>query len=161
VQVAGTARPLHGTPELDPLDFRCARSPTARLLMPRSVRAIVRRPHGHVSDAGPRPCVFPSRAANSHFLWRKSFDHTEPGRSHDEQLFTRLGLQAENCRREPALNRRTGRMRAEGASWRARSLAALANAKRAPAPGLCRTTGSQARSHLQVDGVERLAFLQQ
>jgi biotin synthase len=89
VQVPGT--PLHGTPELDPLDFVRAIA-AARLLMPRSyVRLSAGRTD--MSDAVQALCFL--AGANSIFYGEKLLTTANPGRSHDEQLFTRLGLQAE------------------------------------------------------------------
>jgi len=89
VQVPGT--PLHGTPELDPLDFVRVIA-TARLLMPRSyVRLSAGRTD--MSDAVQALCFL--AGANSIFYGEKLLTTPNPGRSHDAQLFTRLGLQAE------------------------------------------------------------------
>ena len=91
VQVEGT--PLHGTPELDPLDFVRAIA-TARLLMPKSyVRLSAGRTD--MSDAVQALCFF--AGANSIFYGEKLLTTPNPGRSHDEQLFSRLGLEAESA----------------------------------------------------------------
>jgi biotin synthase len=89
VQVEGT--PLHGTPALDPLDFVRAIA-TARLLMPKSyVRLSAGRTD--MSDAVQALCFF--AGANSIFYGEKLLTTPNPGRSHDAQLFSRLGLEAE------------------------------------------------------------------
>ncbi len=91
VQVPGT--PLHGTPELDPLDFVRAIA-TARLLMPRSyVRLSAGRTD--MTDAVQALCFL--AGANSIFYGEKLLTTPNPGRSHDEQLFTRLGLKPETA----------------------------------------------------------------
>jgi biotin synthase len=91
VQVEGT--PLHGTPELDPLDFVRAIA-TARLLMPKSyVRLSAGRTD--MSDAVQALCFF--AGANSIFHGEKLLTTPNPERRHDTQLFSRLGLEAETA----------------------------------------------------------------
>ncbi len=91
VQVPGT--PLYGLPELDPLDFVRAIA-TARLLMPRShVRLSAGRTD--MSDAVQALCFL--AGANSIFHGERLLTTPNPGRSHDERLFTRLGLEAESA----------------------------------------------------------------
>jgi biotin synthase len=91
VQVPGT--PLHGLPELDPLDF-VRTIAAARLLMPRShVRLSAGRTD--MSDAVQALCFL--AGANSIFHGEKLLTTPNPGRSHDERLFTRLGIEAERA----------------------------------------------------------------
>jgi biotin synthase len=91
VQVPGT--PLHGLPELDPLDLVRAIA-TARLLLPKSyVRLSAGRTD--MSDAVQALCFL--AGANSIFYGDRLLTTPNPGRSHDEQLFERLGIV-----REPA-----------------------------------------------------------
>jgi biotin synthase len=86
VQVPGT--PLHGLPELDPLDLVRAIA-TARLLMPKShVRLSAGRTD--MSDAVQALCFL--AGANSIFYGDRLLTTPNPGRSHDEQLFERLGI---------------------------------------------------------------------
>ncbi len=91
VQVAGT--PLHGLPALDPLDFVRAIA-TARLLMPRSyVRLSAGRTD--MSDAVQALCFL--AGANSIFYGEKLLTTPNPGETHDQALFARLGLAPENA----------------------------------------------------------------
>ena len=91
VQVPGT--PLHGLPELDPLDLVRAIA-TARLLMPQSyVRLSAGRTD--MSDAVQALCFL--AGANSIFYGDRLLTTPNPGRSHDEQLFQRLGLVPEQA----------------------------------------------------------------
>jgi biotin synthase len=86
VQVPGT--PLHGLPELDPLDLVRAIA-TARLLLPKScVRLSAGRTD--MSDAVQALCFF--AGANSIFYGDRLLTTPNPGRSHDQQLFERLGI---------------------------------------------------------------------
>jgi len=91
VQVPGT--PLHGLPELDPLEFvRVVAS--ARLLMPRSyVRLSAGRTD--MSDAVQALCFL--AGANSIFYGDRLLTTPNPGRSHDQQLFERLGIVPEQA----------------------------------------------------------------
>jgi biotin synthase len=90
VQVPGT--PLAGLPALDPLDL-VRTIATARLLMPRSyVRLSAGRTD--MSDAVQALCFL--AGANSIFYGEKLLTTPNPGRSKDQELFARLGLQAEN-----------------------------------------------------------------
>ena len=91
VQVPGT--PLHGLPELDPLEFvRVVAS--ARLLMPRSyVRLSAGRTD--MSDAVQALCFL--AGANSIFYGDRLLTTPNPGRSHDQQLFERLGIEPEQA----------------------------------------------------------------
>jgi biotin synthase len=91
VQVPGT--PLHGLPELDPLEFvRVVAS--ARLLMPRSyVRLSAGRTD--MSDAVQALCFL--AGANSIFYGDRLLTTPNPGRSHDQQLFDRLGIVPEQA----------------------------------------------------------------
>jgi biotin synthase len=89
VQVKGT--PLHGLPELDPLDFVRVIA-TARLLLPRShVRLSAGRTD--MSDAVQALCFM--AGANSIFYGERLLTTPNPGRNHDEQLFERLGIEPE------------------------------------------------------------------
>lgn len=86
LQVEGT--PLHGTEELDPLEF--VRSiAVARILMPASV---VRLSAGReiMSDEMQALCFM--AGANSIFVGEKLLTTPNPGRSRDESLFARLGI---------------------------------------------------------------------
>ena len=89
VQVEGT--PLAGLPPLDPLEL--VRSiATARLLMPRSyVRLSAGRTE--MSDAVQALCFL--AGANSIFHGEKLLTTPNPGRSKDQELFARLGLEPE------------------------------------------------------------------
>jgi len=96
VQVEGT--PLHGRPPLDPLDL-VRTIATARLLMPRSyVRLSAGRTD--MSDAVQALCFL--AGANSIFYGERLLTTPNPGRSRDEELFARLGLQAEAGAAGPA-----------------------------------------------------------
>ncbi len=89
VQVEGT--PLHGLPALDPLDL-VRTIATARLLMPKSyLRLSAGRTD--MGDAVQALCFL--AGANSIFYGEKLLTTANPGRSKDEQLFARLGLQPE------------------------------------------------------------------
>jgi len=96
VQVEGT--PLHGLPALDPLDL-VRTIATARLLMPKSyLRLSAGRTD--MSDAVQALCFL--AGANSIFHGEKLLTTPNPGRSRDEELFTRLGLAAEASPAGPA-----------------------------------------------------------
>jgi biotin synthase len=96
VQVEGT--PLHGLPALDPLDL-VRTIATARLLMPRSyLRLSAGRTD--MSDAVQALCFL--AGANSIFYGEKLLTTPNPGRSKDEQLFARLGLEPEPGSAAPA-----------------------------------------------------------
>jgi biotin synthase len=96
VQVEGT--PLHGLPALDPLDL-VRTIATARLLMPKSyLRLSAGRTD--MSDAVQALCFL--AGANSIFHGEKLLTTPNPGRSRDEELFTRLGLAAEASPAAPA-----------------------------------------------------------
>jgi biotin synthase len=91
VQVEGT--PLHGLPPLEPLDFVRAIA-TARLLMPKSyVRLSAGRTD--MSDAVQALCFL--AGANSIFYGEKLLTTPNPGATHDQALFARLGLAPENA----------------------------------------------------------------
>ena len=89
VQVAGT--PLHGLPPLDPLEF-VRTIACGRLLMPRSY---LRLSAGRMEmdDAVQALCFL--AGANSIFHGEKLLTTPNPGPSHDERLFERLGLRPE------------------------------------------------------------------
>jgi biotin synthase len=96
VQVEGT--PLHGLPPLDPLEL-VRTVATARLMMPESyVRLSAGRTD--MSDAVQALCFL--AGANSIFYGEKLLTTPNPGRSRDEELFARLGLQPEAGAAEPA-----------------------------------------------------------
>ena len=96
VQVEGT--PLHGLPALDPLDL-VRTIATARLLMPKSyLRLSAGRTD--MSEAVQALCFL--AGANSIFYGEKLLTTPNPGRSRDEQLFERLGLQPEQGSAPPA-----------------------------------------------------------
>ena len=89
VQVEGT--PLAGLPPLDPLEL-VRTIATARLLMPRSyVRLSAGRTE--MSDAVQALCFL--AGANSIFHGEKLLTTPNPGRSKDQELFARLGLEPE------------------------------------------------------------------
>jgi biotin synthase len=89
VQVEGT--PLDGLPPLDPLDL-VRTIATARLLMPRSyLRLSAGR--NDMSEAVQALCFL--AGANSIFYGERLLTTPNPGRSRDDELFARLGLQAE------------------------------------------------------------------
>jgi biotin synthase len=95
VQVAGT--PLHGTAELDPLEFVRAIA-VARLLMPQSV---VRLSAGRsqMSDELQALCFL--AGANSIFYGEKLLTTGNPDVEHDRALFQRLGLSPMPVPHEP------------------------------------------------------------
>ena len=89
VQIEGT--PLAGLPPLDPLEL-VRTIATARLLMPRSyVRLSAGRTE--MSDAVQALCFL--AGANSIFHGEKLLTTPNPGRSKDQELFARLGLEPE------------------------------------------------------------------
>jgi len=91
VQVEGT--PLAGLPPLDPLELVRAIA-TARLLMPKShVRLSAGRTD--MSDAVQALCFL--AGANSIFHGEKLLTTPNPGRSRDEELFARLGIEPETA----------------------------------------------------------------
>jgi biotin synthase len=96
VQVEGT--PLHGLPPLEPLDL-VRTIATARLLMPKSyLRLSAGRTD--MSDAVQALCFL--AGANSIFYGEKLLTTPNPGRTKDEELFARLGLQPETGGAAPA-----------------------------------------------------------
>jgi biotin synthase len=91
VQVEGT--PLKGLPPLDPLDL-VRTIATARLLMPRSyLRLSAGRTD--MSDAVQALCFL--AGANSIFYGERLLTTPNPGRSRDDELFARLGLEPETA----------------------------------------------------------------
>jgi biotin synthase len=91
VQVEGT--PLHGLPPLDPLEL-VRTVATARLMMPGSyVRLSAGRTD--MSDAVQALCFL--AGANSIFYGEKLLTTPNPGETHDQALFARLGLAPENA----------------------------------------------------------------
>jgi biotin synthase len=96
VQVEGT--PLDGLPPLDPLDL-VRTVATARLLMPRSyVRLSAGRTD--MSEAVQALCFL--AGANSIFYGERLLTTPNPGRTSDDELFARLGLQPETGAAGPA-----------------------------------------------------------
>jgi biotin synthase len=91
VQVEGT--PMHGLPSLDPLEFVRAIA-TARLLMPRSY---VRLSAGRTDMSDPVQALCFFAGANSIFYGDKLLTTPNPGESHDQALFARLGLAPEHA----------------------------------------------------------------
>ena len=89
VQVAGT--PLHGLPPLDPIEL-VRTIATGRLMMPRSY---LRLSAGRMemNDAVQALCFL--AGANSIFHGEKLLTTPNPGRTHDQALFDRLGLSLE------------------------------------------------------------------
>jgi biotin synthase len=95
VQVEGT--PLHGLPPLDPLEL-VRTIATARLMMPKSyLRLSAGRTD--MSDAVQALCFL--AGANSIFHGERLLTTPNPGRSKDEELFERLGLQPESVSSAP------------------------------------------------------------
>jgi biotin synthase len=89
VQVPGT--PLHGLARLEPLELVRAIA-TARLLMPSSyVRLSAGRTD--MDDATQALCFL--AGANSVFYGDRLLTTPNPGKSHDEALFERLGIEIE------------------------------------------------------------------
>jgi biotin synthase len=89
VQVEGT--PLDGLPPLDPIEL-VRTIATARLLMPRSyVRLSAGR--ADMSEAVQALCFL--AGANSIFYGERLLTTPNPGRTRDDELFARLGLQPE------------------------------------------------------------------
>jgi biotin synthase len=86
VQVAGT--PLYGVDALDPLEF-VRTIAVARILMPRSY---VRLSAGRTEMTDETQALCFLAGANSIFYGDKLLTTANPGRSHDRQLFTRLGI---------------------------------------------------------------------
>lgn len=96
IQVPGT--PLHGVEALDPFEF-VRTIAVARIVMPQSyVRLSAGRTE--MSDETQALCFF--AGANSIFYGEKLLTTGNPDTEHDEQLFARLGLQAETVERERA-----------------------------------------------------------
>jgi biotin synthase len=99
VQVQGT--PLHGSAELDPIEF-VRMIAVARLLMPRAhVRLSAGR--SEMSDSTQALCFL--AGANSIFYGEKLLTTGNPDVAADQQLFTRLGISPEPARpcEEPAV----------------------------------------------------------
>jgi biotin synthase len=95
VQVEGT--PLHGTAELDPLEF--VRSiAVARLLMPQSV---VRLSAGRSEMSDELQALCFQAGANSIFYGEKLLTTGNPDVEHDRALFARLGLTPMPVEHEP------------------------------------------------------------
>lgn len=87
VQVAGT--PLHGTPELDPLEL-VRTIAAARLMMPDSV---VRLSAGRSQMTDELQALCLHAGANSVFLGDRLLTTPNPGDDHDRQLLERLDTQ--------------------------------------------------------------------
>lgn len=91
VQVKGT--PLDGLPPLDPLEL-VRTVATARLMMPRSyIRLSAGRTD--MSDAVQALCFL--AGANSIFYGERLLTTPNPGRSRDDELFARLGIERETA----------------------------------------------------------------
>jgi biotin synthase len=96
VQVPGT--PLYGVERLDPLEF-VRTIAIARIMMPQSyVRLSAGR--NEMSDETQAMCFF--AGANSIFYGEQLLTTENPETEHDQQLFARLGIQAETVERERA-----------------------------------------------------------
>jgi biotin synthase len=95
VQVAGT--PLHGTAELDPLEF-VRTIAVARLLMPQSV---VRLSAGRSEMSDELQALSFLAGANSIFYGEKLLTTGNPDVEHDRALFRRLGLSPMPVPHEP------------------------------------------------------------
>jgi biotin synthase len=95
VQVEGT--PLDGLPPLDPLDL-VRTIATARLLMPRSY---VRLSAGRTDMSESVQALCFLAGANSIFYGERLLTTPNPGRTSDDELFARLGLQPETGTAEP------------------------------------------------------------
>ncbi len=96
VQVPGT--PLYGVERLDPLEF-VRTIAVARIMMPRSyVRLSAGR--NEMSDETQAMCFF--AGANSIFYGEQLLTTENPETEHDQQLFARLGIEAETVERERA-----------------------------------------------------------
>jgi biotin synthase len=91
VQVPGT--PLHGRAGVDPIDF-IRTIAVARLLMPASHVRLSAGREG-MSDEVQALCFL--AGANSIFYGEKLLTTGNPDVQRDEQLFTRLGLRAEDA----------------------------------------------------------------
>jgi biotin synthase len=95
VQVEGT--PLHGTEELDPIEF-IRTIAVARIMMPESdVRLSAGRTE--MSDEMQALCFF--AGANSIFYGERLLTTDNAGTSHDQELFRRLGLHATEIEEDP------------------------------------------------------------
>jgi biotin synthase len=95
VQVEGT--PLDGLPPLDPLDL-VRTIATARLLMPRSY---LRLSAGRTDMSESVQALCFLAGANSIFYGERLLTTPNPGRTRDDELFARLGLQPETGVAEP------------------------------------------------------------
>jgi biotin synthase len=96
VQVEGT--PLNGLPPLDPLDL-VRTIAAARLLMPRSY---LRLSAGRTDMSESVQALCFLAGANSIFYGERLLTTPNPGRTHDDELFARLGLQPETGAAGPA-----------------------------------------------------------
>ena len=96
VQVEGT--PLNGLPPLDPLDL-VRTIATARLLMPRSY---LRLSAGRTDMSESVQALCFLAGANSIFYGERLLTTPNPGRTRDDELFARLGLQPETGVAGPA-----------------------------------------------------------
>jgi biotin synthase len=96
VQVEGT--PLDGLPPLDPLDL-VRTIATARLLMPRSY---LRLSAGRTDMSESVQALCFLAGANSIFYGERLLTTPNPGRTRDDELFARLGLQPETGVAGPA-----------------------------------------------------------
>jgi biotin synthase len=96
VQVEGT--PLNGLPPLDPLEL-VRTIATARLLMPRSY---LRLSAGRTDMSESVQALCFLAGANSIFYGERLLTTPNPGRTRDDELFSRLGLQPETGAAGPA-----------------------------------------------------------
>jgi len=98
VQVEGT--PLSGRPPLDPIDL-VRTIATARLLMPKSY---VRLSAGRTEMSEPVQALCFLAGANSIFYGERLLTTPNPGRTRDQQLFERLGLEPEGATGAPVMS---------------------------------------------------------
>jgi biotin synthase len=98
VQVEGT--PLSGRPPLDPIDL-VRTIATARLLMPKSY---VRLSAGRTEMSEPVQALCFLAGANSIFYGERLLTTPNPGRTRDQQLFERLGLEPEGAIGAPVMS---------------------------------------------------------
>jgi biotin synthase len=98
VRVEGT--PLDGRPPLDPIDL-VRTIATARLLMPKSY---VRLSAGRTEMSEPVQALCFLAGANSIFYGERLLTTPNPGRTRDQHLFERLGLEPEGATGAPVMS---------------------------------------------------------
>ena len=98
VRVEGT--PLDGRPPLDPIDL-VRTIATARLLMPKSH---VRLSAGRTEMSEPVQALCFLAGANSIFYGERLLTTPNPGRTRDQHLFERLGLEPEGATGAPVMS---------------------------------------------------------